>query len=99
MALSSACDLVTTVVSFFASAADAALFFTAGLPALAFFAGSAAEVEVLEVLGFAEASGACLDFTDFETGMNTSHGTNTHKHTKENGKCKQTPSKLAQEQA
>jgi hypothetical protein len=26
----------------------------------------------LEVLGFALASGACLDFADFETGMKTS---------------------------
>jgi hypothetical protein len=96
MALSSACDLVTTVVSFLASAAVAALFFTAGLLALALL-DAAAEVEVLAVFGFGEASVACLDFTDFETGMNTSRGTNTHKHTKKNGICKQTPHMLAHE--
>src|SRR5256885_15465613 len=61
MALSSAWDLVTTSVSFFALAADAALFGPA--------AALAGAEEVVEVLGFAGASGACLDFTDFETGM------------------------------
>src|SRR2546427_5196279 len=59
MALSSAWDLVTTSVSFFALAADAALFGPA--------AALAGAEEVVEVLGFAGASGACLDFTDFET--------------------------------
>ena len=85
-------------MSFFASAAAAALFFTAGLLGLALM-GAAVEAEVLEVLGFAEAAGACLDFSDFETGMNTSRGTNTHKHTKENEICKQAPHMLAHELA
>ncbi|MGE8396763.1 MAG: hypothetical protein ACN6NT_04075 [Comamonas sp.] len=56
--------------AFFAGAAG---FFTAAAGA-AFLAGALAltAAVVLEVLGFAVASGACLDFADFATGMKTS---------------------------
>src|SRR5690606_38243103 len=74
MALSSAWDKVAISESFLEVAAfwgAAASFFTAtaGVAFFAAGAGALATAMVLDVLGFAEAMGACLDFADFETGM------------------------------
>ncbi|MEG0316413.1 MAG: hypothetical protein RR650_05920 [Comamonas sp.] len=54
-------------------------FFTAAAAAFGVGALALATAVVLEVLGFAVASGACLDFADFETGIKPLGQKRTHK--------------------